>query len=297
MLPWMPRVSVILATYNRSSLVVEAIHSVLAQSYRDYEIIVADDGSTDDTLERLAALDGHIRAVALKHSGMPEVSRNRAIAIARGDLIAFLDDDDLWQPEYLKRQVEVLDRDKNLGFVYCDICFLHSDGSVSAPRMLSKHKDAGAVLDHLLGGCFIYPSTLMVRRHLFDQVGPLDEDISSQGDFAFLLRLASVTQAGCVPEPLALIRRHSSNLSSFREILDCQNTIRIFENFQKTGALNRRQRLLLRENLSRYHTHLGLLKLGAGELQAARQGFIQALQLNPLRRRAWIALLQFRSRK
>lgn len=192
MLPWMPRVSVILASYNRSSLVVEAIHSVLAQTYRDYEIIVADDGSTDDTLERLAALDGHIRAVALKHSGMPEVSRNRAIAIARGDLIAFLDDDDLWQPEYLKRQVEVLDRDKNLG----------------------------------------------------------------------------------------------------REILDCQNTNRIFEDFQATTALNRRQRLLLRENLSCFHSHLGPLLTGIGEAAAARRHFGQALWSNPLRRRAWIALLQ-----
>jgi len=188
----MPRVSVILATYNRPRLVVEAIHSVLAQTYRDYEIIVADDGSTDDTFERLAALDGHIRAVALKHSGMPEVARNRAIAIARGDLIVFLDDDDLWQREYLRRQVGVLDRDKNLG----------------------------------------------------------------------------------------------------REILDSQNTSRIFEDFQATTTLNRRRRLLLRENLSCFHSHLGLLKLGAGELHAARQGFIQALQLNTFRRRAWIALLQ-----
>lgn len=288
----MPRVSVIIPTYNRAGLVVEALQSVLNQSYQDFEIIVANDGSTDDTLHQIAALNSHICCLTLEHRGMPELARNRAIAIAQGELIAFLDDDDLWETEYLERQLALLDSDPTIGFVYCDVCFLYADGSVSTPRMLPRHKNANAILETLLGGGNVYPSTLIVRRHLFDLAGTLDEGVSSQGDFAFLLRLTRVSRAGCVPEPLVLIRRHPSNLSGSREALDFQNTIRILEEFQRATALTYRQRLILRESLSRYHTHLGLLSLGAGELEAARKHFAQALRLNPLRRRAWVGLLR-----
>lgn len=183
-------VSLIVPTYNRADLLLETVESVRRQTYSNFEIIVADDGSTDETAVRCAALNSSLRYLRLEHSGTPEIPRNHAIEIARGELIAFLDDDDLWQPTYLERQIELFDHDRSVGFTYSNICFLNPDGSISTPRMDAQHQRAELLFDHLLSGSFIYPSTLIVRRTLFQELGPIDADVSSQGDFAHLLRLA-----------------------------------------------------------------------------------------------------------
>jgi len=289
-----PRVSVIIPTYNRAGLLVETARSVLNQSFSDYEVIVVDDGSTDDTAERLAALDGPIRYIHLEHSGTPEVARNQGIASAYSEMIAFLDDDDLWQPDYLRRQVELLDQDQSLGFAYSDARFIYPDGTLSEPMLLPEHKHADRLLDHLLAGWCLYPSLLVVRRRLLDQIGLMDESLSSQGELDFLLRLAYTSRAGCVSEALALIRRHSSNRSRQRGILEYQNAGRVLENFVNTTPLNLRRRLRARLTLSRLYTHAGLLTLQTGDVATARRHFVHALRWNPLKRSAWAALIRSR---
>ncbi len=287
-----PKVSVIIVTYNRAQFLVEAIRSVLAQSLQDFEIIVADDGSTYDTTAQLAAFGDRVQYLRLEHRRMPEACRNRAIAMARGELIAFLDDDDIWAPTYLERQTALFDRDPALGFTYCDVRFLYADGSISDPRMLPQHKRADKVFDHLLNGWFIQPSTQIIRRVWIDRLGPIDEDISSQGDAAFLLRLAYSAKAACTDEPLVFIRRHPQNLSQQREIEDVQNVIRIYERLLKRFALSLRRQLRLRLTLSHLYAHVGLAQLRERNIRDARRFLAHSLRYNPLQRHAWIAFAQ-----
>lgn len=287
-MPSTPRVSIIITTYNRAGLLVEAIESVLAQTYGDYELIVADDGSTDDTAQRLEAFEDRLHYLRLAHSGRPEVARNQAIARARGDFIAFLDDDDLWQEEKLARQVAALDASK-AGFTFSDGRFLYDDGTVSSPLLLPYQKQSDAVFDNLLLGCFVHPSSVMIRRTLLNQLGLFDERFFSQGDYDLWLRAAHAAGAVCVPEPLLLIRRYTAGLSAQREIPQYRDAIRMMEQLRETHALTRRQHRRARRTLSRWNAHLGLVLLNSG-LPGARRHLWQSLRYKPLQRVAWKAL-------
>ncbi len=287
-MPTTPRVSVIITTYNRASLLQEAIESVLAQSYRDFELIVADDGSTDDTAERVAAFGDRVRYVKLTHTGKAEVGRNAAITEGRGCFFAFLDDDDLWHEEKLARQMDVLERDEGLGYAYTDCRVLDEDGSISPPLLLSQHKQSGDVFDNLLEGCFVHPSTVVIRRILFQAVGPFDESLVCQGDYDLWLRAAYAAPVACVAEPLVLLRRPPDAMSRRLQLLNVESAILVLERLRRRQQLTWRQRWLSRRTLSRWHATLGLRREPAS---LARRHLLRSLRLNPLQRTAWQALI------
>lgn len=284
-----PRVSVIITTYNRATLLVEAVESVLAQSYRDFELIVADDGSTDDTAVRMAQFGQRVRYLDLPHSGKPEVARNRAVEQARASFLAFLDDDDLWREEKLVRQMDALLRDKTLGYAYCDCRFLEADGSLSAPLLRAADKDSEAVFENLLQGCFVHPSTVVMQRSLFKSVGPFDESFLCQGDYLLWLRAAQVAPVVCVPEPLVTLRRSHAGLSTQRQLLNVENAILVLERLRRQQRLTWKQRLLSRRTLARWYATLGLRRESA---LAARTDLIHSIGLNPLQLAAWKALVR-----
>jgi glycosyltransferase involved in cell wall biosynthesis len=286
-----PLVSAIIATYNRAPLLVQAVQSVLAQSFTDYELIVADDGSTDDTAERVAALDAPIRYLRLEHSGRPSVTFNRALAVAEGRLIAFLADDDLWDERKLARQVAVLEHTTEAGFVYSDFRFLTEDG-ISAPVMRPEHKQSGRMLEALLDDCVISACTVLVRREALDQAGWFNESFSTAEDYDLWVRLAQITQAAYIDEPLALIRKHEHQLSQERQLASWQNVIRTLESTWQRGGLTVGQRWRLRRNLGRRYTHLGLMLLADNRRSEALSAFKRAVRINPLQRRGWQALLE-----
>lgn len=286
-----PRVSVIIPTYNRADMLGAAIRSVLDQTYTSYEIIVADDGSTDDTRTQVASLAGPIRYLRLQHTGRPAVARNRGIAAAQGDLIAFLDDDDLWIPSKLERQIDLLDTDPAVGFVYSDVRFLQPDGTLSNPVLLPRQKQAESLFDHLLTDCFIYPSTVVVRRSALAETGSFDESLAIGEDYDLWLRLARQVRAGYSSQPLAHIRRSGTGISTQREVLSYLNAIRALRRVLATASLSWRQQLRGRTALARWHTHVGLAMLRTGDRVRARAYFARSLLLNPLQRRAWTALV------
>lgn len=287
---FLPLVSVVIATFDRAELLVQAVTSVLRQSYSPVEVLVADDGSTDDTATRMEGLDGPLHYLPLEHTGRPSVVRNRALAVARGDLVAFLDDDDLWQPHKLERQVERLVYNPALGFVYSDVRFLYPDGTVSAPVLAPHQRQQGRILSALLGDCFIYPSTVVVRRPLLDAVGWFDETYTSTEDYELWLRLAYAAPAGFVAEPLTLVRRHPISVSQKRELDNYQNTVKSLERIRTGFTLSMHQRWRLHRTLARMYTHVGLLLLNRGAATAGRRQLVYALRRNPLQRRAWLAL-------
>ncbi len=287
-----PLVSVIIRTHNRVALLVEAVASVQKQTYPHFEIIIADHGSTDDTAVYATHLTGPIHYLYVAEKGYQSIPLNRAVAIAQGDLIAILDDDDLWQPEKLAKQVGLLVNQPEVGFVYCDVCLLAANGEVSPPAMYAHQKQSGDIFNHLLAGCIIHPSTVLIRRDLLAAVGPFDETLPIDEDYDMWLRLAYRTAVGFIDEPLTLIRRHhSQQISSERSRLAFECTLTVLEKVKKEFPLSFRQKLRLRQTSARMQTHLGLLQLSQS-VATARPYFWQSLRTNPWQRRAWVALAQ-----
>ncbi|HET9530055.1 MAG TPA: glycosyltransferase [Blastocatellia bacterium] len=211
----MPRVSVVIPTYNRAELLNETIKSVLNQSFKALEIIVVDDGSTDDTREVVSGLNGPIKYIYQENKGR-SAARNRGFKLSSGEYICFLDSDDLFSLEKVGRQVELLDSHKEIGFVYSDYAFIDRSGMLlDKPLIYSRHPlQKGFILKHLLHFDFIPPSTVMVRRTCLETVGLFDSALEPAEDFDWLLRLAGRYEASYVAEPLCRIRMHGGNTPS-----------------------------------------------------------------------------------
>lgn len=216
----MPRLSIIILTYNREHLLMETLASVFEQTYTDYEIIIIDDGSTDGTSSRLEALkDKSIRYYYTKHLGNLSQLRNLGWQYAQGEYIAFLDADDICLPSKLERQVQILETNQNLAFVYTDVEEFNAQG-ILRPRIYSAFEEeweSSAQVGLTLSGRMpIYASTVLIRKSLAETIGGFEEDLIL-GDTHFLLRLASRYPCELIFEPLVRIRKHDHNISVYQE--------------------------------------------------------------------------------
>jgi len=207
-----PRFSVVIPTYNRGQWVVRAVDSVLAQDLDAFELIVVDDGSTDDTRERLRPYLDRLTYLD-KPNGGPASARNAGIAVARGEIVGFLDSDDLWQPDTLSAVAREFDTDPEAGLVSIMAREIGPDGSPTG-HVYGKHSTGTRYTTESLlledaGGC----SWFFVRRSLLDAVGGYDESLASAEECDLVLRLSFVTRLHALLRPLLLRRKHPDNLS------------------------------------------------------------------------------------
>lgn len=220
----MPTVSILLPTYNRAKFLGEAISAALSQTFTDLEIVLVDDGSSDGTrelVESFAKDDDRVRYIYQDNAGV-SVARNRAMRESRGDLIAFLDSDDVWMPWKLELQVEVLQAYPNAGMCWTDMDAIHPDGrplknqflktmyssykNLGQEPLFSSHEKVGDVLANcpseltdaalsvgniyskMFMGNLVHTPTVVLRRDWAEQVGPFDETMKRGGeDFKFHL--------------------------------------------------------------------------------------------------------------
>ncbi len=184
----MPKVSVIIPTYNRWPMVREAIDSVLAQDDEDFELIVVDDGSTDGTSEALGQYGGRVKIIQHPHNRGVSAARNTGLLRSRGKYIAFLDSDDLWVKGKLKTQVAFLDENPHYPLCYTDEIWIRRGKRVNPMKKHSKY--SGWIFEKCLPLCIISPSSAMMRRMLFSKVGLFDEALPVCEDYDFWLRVS-----------------------------------------------------------------------------------------------------------
>jgi glycosyltransferase involved in cell wall biosynthesis len=210
--PQLPRVSIIIPTYNRSKLLPEAIESALAQTYPNVEIIVVDDGSTDNTAEVVAQYAGKVTYVKQANQDVA-AARNTGIRAASGEYLTFLDDDDLMMPTKIVRQVQVLASQPEVALVHCRFYYANEDGE---PVYRVGVLPEGDVLPRLFWNNFVWMGAPLVRRHCLDQVGWFDEQISAMvADWDMWLRIAQAGyRFGCIQEPLGAYRIHQNSMMS-----------------------------------------------------------------------------------
>jgi len=208
----MASVSVVISTYNRSGFLREAIDSALGQTFPAAEVVVVDDGSTDETRPLLAAYGSRIRAVHQSNRGTAR-ARNAGAALATGEWLAFLDSDDAWLPRKLERQIARAAAEPGLGLVHCGVEEIDAAGKVLA-RRIDGHEGSVAKRMLLFEGPTILGggSTAIVPRAAFETLGGFDEAMTMSVDWDLFYRLAARWPVGFVPEVLARYRFHDGNL-------------------------------------------------------------------------------------
>lgn len=199
----MPRVSVIIPTYNRAHLIQRALDSLLQQTFQDFEILIIDDGSSDHTRAALAPYAGRIRYVYQQNAGV-SAARNHGIRLAQGELLAFLDSDDLVLPDKLAFQVAYLDQHPEIDIVYGGWQILDEDEGT--PRTEIRPAQSVDVLEKLLWDGYYFPiHAALMRRSCIERAGMFDETIAAFEDPDFWLRMALAgCKFGCTPEPVCL---------------------------------------------------------------------------------------------
>lgn len=200
------KVSVIIPLYNARDVIRETIESVRAQRWKDYEIIVIDDGSTDGSAEIVRGLGGGFRYVRQENAGVAR-ARNRGIAESKGMYIALLDHDDLWHPTKLVKQVTLLERRPEVGMVITDVALIDSAGR-PVGSVESAYKPSQAFARLFVRRYEPTPSAAMIRRSVLQAVGRFDEDFDSAGldDQELWARIAAHCEIANIAEPLTFHR-------------------------------------------------------------------------------------------
>jgi glycosyltransferase involved in cell wall biosynthesis len=229
-----PLVSVIIPTYNRGWILGEAIESALAQDFRDFELIVVDDGSKDNTLEILATYGRKITVLRQTNKGV-SAARNRGIAAAAGQLIAFLDSDDIWLPEKLSRQVEYFSLNPNALISQTQEIWVRNGIRVNPGKRHRKY--AGMIFERSLELCLVSPSAVMIKRTLFDAVGLFDENLPACEDYDLWLRIGCRYPVHLIDTSLIVKRGGHMDQLSKKTGLD-KYRIQALINIIESGALS-----------------------------------------------------------
>jgi glycosyltransferase involved in cell wall biosynthesis len=211
----MPTVSVIIPTYNRAPMLEEAIGSVLKQDFADFEVVVVDDGSEDDTPQRITAYPG-IRIVTQSHRGV-SAARNAGIRASCGDLVAFLDSDDLWFTEKLSCQVAFFNANPQALICQTEEIWIRNGVRVNPGKR--HQKTSGMIFERSVALCLVSPSAVMLRRSLLEVVGLFDEKMPACEDYDLWLRVSCRFPIHLIDTPLVIKRGgHPDQLSKQRRL-------------------------------------------------------------------------------
>lgn len=238
-------VSIIMPTYNRSKTLAKSIESVLNQTYKDWQLIVVDDGSTDDTEDLMAAYKEEKRIIYYKQANAgPIKARNNGARLAEGEWLAFLDSDDEWLPEKLEKQI-ALAKDKGDVLVYGNFYYIDDNGKIIGEFFKDKTRPySGKILPDLLLDNFVLTSSVLVKKKIFDEVGGFNEklDLTIGEDYELWLRIADKIEFYYIAEPIALYRVHEIQLTKKKLAVywsQLKLFIYLFDNASKYETMNR----------------------------------------------------------
>lgn len=273
-------ISVIIPTYNCAQYIGESVDSALNQTLKASEVIVVDDGSTDNTKEILSRYDGKIRYIYQNNRG-PSAARNRGIKEAAGRYIAFLDADDTWLPKKLELQARFLDDHPDYGLVTCDALQFSGKHTVIVPSMAKERKlHSGRVILHLLRENFLNTNNVLIRKEVFTIVGMFDEKRRYSEDYDLWLRIAKRYKIGFVNNILTEYRSHSLNRSRVNkeEILNAHMDL-VFRNLDDSGLSYLHKRAIL----SHVYYKIGYNHFYDNNFQDAKRFLFLSLANNPLK--------------
>ena len=278
----MPKVSIVVPTYNAEGTILETIRSVQQQTFSDFEIIIVNDGSTDQTLKVLTTVsDYRLKVFSYSNAGV-SVARNRGMSHATGEFIAFLDPDDLWTPDKLELQLQALQQHPEAGVAYSRTYYMDEQGKFchtdNAPLL------EGNIYEELLAQNFLASigSNVLIRKEAIDSVGEFDPKLTHAEDWEFCIRLAAQWPYVAVQKPQVFYRQSLSSASSKVEIME-QGSLAVIE--QAFQAAPPELQPLKNRSLSNLYQFLSQLYLtrvnNASGAKQASQKLMTAIRLDP----------------
>jgi len=286
-----PEVSVVVTCYNYGKYVAGCLNSILEQSFEDFEIILVDDGSTDNSEEQIRPYlhDSRINYIKQKNGGQAN-AKNTGIRESSGRFIAFLDADDEWVPTKLEKQLPLFNN--NIGVVYSTHCFMDEVGNIvqRGRRRKMMEPKSGKVTEDLYMDNFIPFSSSIVRSECFDQFGGFDETLAMGIDWDLWLRLSTRYHFDYINEPLLIYRVGHSGQMSKNETTRHKCSDRILIKFRKcypdeiSSMLERRAMAYTFSNRGTYYRHI--------DLTLSTNYYLRALKMHPIWRTAYIGLLK-----
>ncbi|MFA6097234.1 MAG: glycosyltransferase family A protein [Candidatus Paceibacterota bacterium] len=268
-------VSVIIPTYNRASLLKRSIDSVLSQTFGDFEVIIVDDGSTDDTEEVVCGVrDPRIKYIKYNENRGATAARNVGIRAARGEFIAFQDSDDEWLPEKLEKQMNVFKKAaRDVGVVYVGFWKLKNGRKIYIPAKAVK-KRQGAIYEELIKRNFVSTQTILVRSECFAKTGLFDEKLSRLQDWDIVLRLSRYYKFCFIEEPLVLQHYTPGSISD--------NSGALMESIELIIDKNREYLYKHKKILSRHYFRMGSELCSDGRIKDGRSYLIKSIRHNIL---------------
>ncbi len=278
----MSKVSVIIPAYNSARFLPETIESVLAQTYKDYEIIVVDDGSTDNTREILAPYFDKIKYIYQQNQGAAK-ARNTAIKHSQGEYIAFLDADDVWLPEKLHIQVDYLNNNPEIAMVYSLSLSINIDGKQIGKKSRHRNLYSGDIFNKLFVKNFFTTSTVVVRKRVLNTIGLFDESLINSQDRDLWLRITREFRVSGIDKhlckyrqtPGSLSKKNRENVFKFRRL--------VIEQHYKASQESSRPiaPVLYKKALARLFFRIGKQYLAWGDRQKALENFFLSLKYRP----------------
>jgi glycosyltransferase involved in cell wall biosynthesis len=284
------QVAVVIPTYNCARYLARALDSVTKQTYRNFQIIVIDDGSTDNTDEIVGHYSSQCVFEKQVHAG-PAAARNRGIRISSNPYIAFLDADDVWFPQKLERQIELLERRPEVGLV-CSDCAVGSEKGRDSSHFRGRAVPQGEVFERLVSDCFIFTPTVVLRRECLRDVVGFNEALAVSEDLNLWLKIASRWAIAFIPEVLAVRYSRPDNLSATTSLENaCANGIDALEDVLRScPQLNRRQQRAVKRDLAVRHYNYGSFLLSSNTARASRTMLLAGWRYRP---RNWRALAKY----
>ncbi len=294
----MPRVSVIIPTFNCAPFLGRALNSVFTQTFTDYEIIVADDGSTDDTQAMVARYGTKINYLYQPNRG-PSAARNLALSKASGEFIAYLDADDMWYPHKLERQVAFMDVHQECGIVHSDFTIIDETDRVIRRRFNHeppREIPQGACIMDLLRRCHIQIPTVLERHECLRKVGQFDERLKGVEDYnRWILLAMEGFEVGYIDEALAMYRWTPGSLSSSQRRM-LEGFLRIFEILLHEKSLaaccGERAVEIVRSRIYTHQRDLAYLDRIEGHPEGARRRLLLLIREWPFRTELYVDLLK-----
>ncbi len=282
----MPKVSVVIPTYNYAQYIEEAVDSVLVQTHKDCEIIVVDDGSTDDTRVVVSQYAPDVKYIYQKNQGL-SAARNTGIRNSKGEYIAVLDSDDLWLSCKLEKQIRLFEANSRLGLVY-------SDGLVFGEELAwddlsfggNMNFYRGRIFDKLVLGNFIPCLSVVIKRSCFDKVGLFDISLDACADWDMWLRISSHYEVDYVDELLVKYRKHRGSLGTRTEMVE-ENALKVLE---KIFLEKNVPSILKRKAYSNAYLRSGGLYHKAMKPGKSRSRFFKSLLLYPFSFTPWVSV-------
>jgi glycosyltransferase involved in cell wall biosynthesis len=272
----MPEVSVVIPAYNSAQFLGEALQSVFEQTFKDYEIIVVDDGSTDQTRKVVDRYKDRVRYV-FQENGGPAKAKNRGIRDCLGEYIAFLDADDVWLPLKLEKQVSMFRQNPELAMVFTENAVFNRSCTYVTSMGKRKRLMQGDVARNIFLRSGVVTPTVMVRKVVFDKIGLFEEELRVAEDDNMWVRIAANFKVALIDEPLVKVRAHPHRATADKEKLfeSVQTNIQLLSN--RYEGVKEKIEDVIPQKISQVHFSLGYHHFENQRYKEARKAFARGI--------------------